>query len=145
MKQSQHACNKTKTHKADQHRKKPTHEIKTTPQKIYMQNQPQNERLSKLGIEIRSVLTCLSQWSSQPSGYAQSSSREAFISKSEAKTIYEINNICEVIILFMFTCLSLLWLPPAEFYACDISCKSLFVLLLVQSQGLLWTIIHGVM
>ena len=54
-------------------------------------------------------------------------------------------NICEVIILFMFTCLSLLWLPPAEFYGCDISCRSWFMLLLVQSRGLLWKIIHGVM
>ena len=33
MKQSQHAWNKMKTHKADQHRQKPTHQIKTTPQK----------------------------------------------------------------------------------------------------------------
>jgi len=102
-------------------------------------------RLSELGIEIRLVLTRRSQWSSQPSGSAQLSSRETFISKLEAKTISEINNICEVIILFMFTCLSLLWLPPAEFYACDISYRSLFVLLLVQSRGLLWTVIHGVM
>ena len=88
-------------------------------------------RLSELGIEIHSVLTRRSQWSSQPSGSAQLSSRETFISKLEAKTISEINNICEVIILFMFTCLSLLWLPPAEFYSCHIYCRSLFVLLLV--------------
>ena len=101
-------------------------------------------RLSELGIEIRSVLTRRSQWSSQPSGSAQLSSRETFISKSEAKSISEINNLCEVIHLYMFTCLSLLWMPPAEFYSCNISCRSLFVLLLVQSQGLLWTIIHGV-
>ncbi|KAG4954225.1 hypothetical protein JHK87_039819 [Glycine soja] len=45
--------------------------------------------------DIRSVLTCRSQWSSQPSGFAQLSSRETFISKSEAKTISEINNLCE--------------------------------------------------
>jgi len=102
-------------------------------------------RLSELGIEIRSVFTRRSQWSSQPSGSAQLSSRETFISKSEAKTISEINNLCEVIVLYMFTCLSLLWLPAAEFYGCHISCRSLFVLLLVQSWGLLWTIIHGVM
>ncbi|KAG4915072.1 hypothetical protein JHK87_052629 [Glycine soja] len=54
-----------------------------------------NQKLSKLGIEIRSVLTHRSQWSSQPLGSAQLSSREAFISKSEAKSISEINNICE--------------------------------------------------
>ena len=90
--------------KADQHRQKPTHQIKTKPQKIYMQNQPQNGRLSELGIEARSVLTRPFQWSSQPPSPAQLSLRETFISKSNAKTIFEINNICEVIILFMFTC-----------------------------------------
>ena len=74
-------------------------------------------RLSELGIEIRSVLTRRSQWSSQPSGSAQLSSRETFISKSEAKSISEINNLCEVIHLYMFTCLSLLWMPPAKFYS----------------------------
>ncbi|KAG4968176.1 hypothetical protein JHK87_033827 [Glycine soja] len=52
-------------------------------------------QLSELGIEIRLVLTRRSQWSSQPSGSAQLSSRETFISKSEAKTISEINSICE--------------------------------------------------
>ena len=102
-------------------------------------------RLSELDIEIRSVLTRRSQWSSQPSGSAQLSSRETFISKSEAKSISEMNNLCEVIVLYMLTCLSLLWLPSTEFYSCHISCRSLFVLLLVQSRGLLWTIIHGVM
>ncbi|KAL2951910.1 hypothetical protein AAZX31_19G080600, partial [Glycine max] len=54
-----------------------------------------NHKLSELGIEIRSVFTRRSQWSSQPSGSAQLSSRETFISKSEAKTISEINNLCE--------------------------------------------------
>ncbi|KAG4947227.1 hypothetical protein JHK87_043234 [Glycine soja] len=54
-----------------------------------------NKKLSELGIEICSVLTRRSQWSSQPSGSAQLSSRETFISKSEAKTISEINNFCE--------------------------------------------------
>ncbi|RZB65051.1 hypothetical protein D0Y65_041197 [Glycine soja] len=54
-----------------------------------------NLRLSELGIEIRSVLTRRSQWSSQPSGSAQLSSRETFISKSEAKSISEMNNLCE--------------------------------------------------
>ncbi|KAG4909429.1 hypothetical protein JHK87_055545 [Glycine soja] len=54
-----------------------------------------NQKLSELGIEIRSVLTRRSQWSSQPSGSVQLSSRETFISKSEAKSIYEINNLCE--------------------------------------------------
>ncbi|KAG5111784.1 hypothetical protein JHK82_035053 [Glycine max] len=49
----------------------------------------------ELGIEIHSVLTRRSQWSSQASGSAQLSSRETFISKSEAKTISEINNLCE--------------------------------------------------
>ncbi|KAG5003451.1 hypothetical protein JHK84_027718 [Glycine max] len=52
----------------------------------------------ELGVEIRSVLTCRSQWSSQPSGSAQLSSRETFISKSEAKTISEINNLCEELV-----------------------------------------------
>ncbi|KAG4986433.1 hypothetical protein JHK86_034124 [Glycine max] len=51
--------------------------------------------LSELGIEIRSILTHRSQWSSQPSGYAQLPSRETFISKSKAKSISEINNLCE--------------------------------------------------
>ncbi|RZB42569.1 hypothetical protein D0Y65_053231, partial [Glycine soja] len=54
-----------------------------------------NQKLSELGIEIRSVLTRRSQWSSQPSGSVQLSSRETFISKSEAKSISEINNLCE--------------------------------------------------
>ncbi|XP_006595334.1 uncharacterized protein [Glycine max] len=54
-----------------------------------------NQKLSELGIEIHSVLTRRSQWSSQASGSAQLSSRETFISKSEAKTISEINNLCE--------------------------------------------------
>ncbi|RZC29712.1 hypothetical protein D0Y65_001343, partial [Glycine soja] len=54
-----------------------------------------NLRLSELGIEIRSVLTRRSQCSSQALGSAQLSSRETFISKSEAKTISEINNLCE--------------------------------------------------
>uniref|UniRef100_A0A0R0G3W1 Replication factor A C-terminal domain-containing protein n=1 Tax=Glycine max TaxID=3847 RepID=A0A0R0G3W1_SOYBN len=56
-----------------------------------------NQKLSELGIEIRSVLTRHSQWSSQPSGSVQLSSRETFISKSEAKSIYEINNLCEFV------------------------------------------------
>ncbi|KAH1209445.1 hypothetical protein GmHk_15G043978 [Glycine max] len=54
-----------------------------------------NQKLSELDIEIRSVLTRRSQWSSQPSGSAQLSSRETFISKSEAKSISEMNNLCE--------------------------------------------------
>ncbi|KAG5040049.1 hypothetical protein JHK82_012189 [Glycine max] len=54
-----------------------------------------DEQLSELGIEIRSILTRRSQWSSQPSGSAQLSSRETFISKLEAKSISEINNLCE--------------------------------------------------
>ncbi|KAG5106334.1 hypothetical protein JHK82_043304 [Glycine max] len=58
-------------------------------------------KLSELGIEICSVLTRRSQWSSQPSGSAQLSSRETFISKSEAKTISEINNFCENLRLFL--------------------------------------------
>ena len=104
----------------------------------------QSRKVRKKRVGMRSILTRRSQWSSQPSGSAQLSSRETFISKLEAKSISEINNLCEVIHLYMFTCLSLLWMPPAEFYSCNISCRSLFVLLLVQSQGFLWTIIHGV-
>ncbi|KAG5069224.1 hypothetical protein JHK85_001601 [Glycine max] len=55
----------------------------------------QSNLLVELGIEIRSVLTRRSQCSSQALGSAQLSSRETFISKSEAKTISEINNLCE--------------------------------------------------
>ena len=58
-------------------------------------------RLSKLGIEVQSVLARCGQGSSQLSGSTQLSSKETFISKSEAKTISEINNICEIN-LFMF-------------------------------------------
>ncbi|KAH1249893.1 hypothetical protein GmHk_05G013164 [Glycine max] len=54
-----------------------------------------NLRLSELGIEIHSVLTRRSQWSSQPSSSPQLSSKETFILKSEAKTISEINNLGE--------------------------------------------------
>ncbi|KAH1242581.1 Replication protein A DNA-binding subunit B [Glycine max] len=54
-----------------------------------------NQKLSELGIEIRSILTRRSQWSSQPSGSAQLPSRETFISMSEAKSISEINNLCK--------------------------------------------------
>ncbi|KAL5187300.1 hypothetical protein HKD37_05G013009 [Glycine soja] len=54
-----------------------------------------NLKLSELGIEIHSVLTRRSQWSSQPSSSPQLSSKETFILKSEAKTISEINNLCE--------------------------------------------------
>ncbi|KAH1222036.1 hypothetical protein GmHk_12G035303 [Glycine max] len=87
---------------------------------LVVQIQEFNQRLSKLGIEVQSVLARCGQGSSQLSGSTQLSSKETFISKSEAKTISEINNICEIN-LFM----------------------NLFVLLLAQSRGLLWTIIHG--
>ena len=102
-------------------------------------------RLSELGIEVRSVLRGRGQGSSQLSGSTQLSSKETFISKSEAKTISEINNICEVISLFMFC----LFIQSLTTY-CKMWClcyfpRNLFVLLLTQSRGLLWTIIHGVM
>ncbi|RZB68652.1 hypothetical protein D0Y65_038428, partial [Glycine soja] len=60
-----------------------------------VQIQEFNQRLSELGIEVRSVLRGRGQGSSQLSGSTQLSSKETFISKSEAKTISEINNICE--------------------------------------------------
>ncbi|XP_028246766.1 uncharacterized protein LOC114424100 [Glycine soja] len=62
---------------------------------LVVQIQEFNQRLSKLGIEVRSVLTHRGQGSSQLSGSTQLSSKETYISKSEAKTISEINNICE--------------------------------------------------
>ncbi|KAL5163078.1 hypothetical protein HKD37_07G020049 [Glycine soja] len=88
-------------------------------------------RLLELGIEVRPVLTRRS---------AKLSSKETFISKSEAKTISEINNIFEVIMLFMFNCLLLPWLPPTEFYACVIFHRNLFVLLLGQSRVFLHSV-----
>ncbi|KAH1256945.1 hypothetical protein GmHk_03G007011 [Glycine max] len=54
------------------------------------------ERLSDLGIQVRSVLTPGGQGSSQLLGSSQLSSKDAFLSKAEAKTISEINNISEV-------------------------------------------------
>ncbi|KAL5133713.1 hypothetical protein HKD37_03G007002 [Glycine soja] len=53
------------------------------------------ERLSDLGIQVRSVLTPGGQGSSQLLGSSQLSSKDAFLSKAEAKTISEINNISE--------------------------------------------------
>ncbi|KAG4968405.1 hypothetical protein JHK87_034056 [Glycine soja] len=68
---------------------------------LVVQIQEFNQRLSKLGIEVQSVLARCGQGSSQLSGSTQLSSKETFISKSEAKTISEINNICEIN-LFMY-------------------------------------------
>ncbi|KAG5042575.1 hypothetical protein JHK87_006490 [Glycine soja] len=52
-------------------------------------------RLFDLGIQVRSVLTPGGQGSSQLLGSSQLSSKDAFLSKAEAKTISEINNISE--------------------------------------------------
>ncbi|KAG5071600.1 hypothetical protein JHK86_006811 [Glycine max] len=56
------------------------------------------QRLFELGIEVWSVLTPRGQGSSQLSGSTQLSSKDAFFSKAEAKSIYEINNIFEEIV-----------------------------------------------
>ncbi|KAG5088165.1 hypothetical protein JHK86_000777 [Glycine max] len=49
------------------------------------------ERLSDLGIQVWSILTPGGQGSSQVSGSSQISSKDAFLSKAEAKTISEFN------------------------------------------------------
>ena len=67
-----------------------------------------------------------------------------FFSKAEAKSIYEINNISEVLILFMFTIYST---PEPIGDKCNhyvVLTRKLFVLLLARLPELLWKIIHGV-
>ncbi|KAH1154494.1 hypothetical protein GLYMA_18G142200v4 [Glycine max] len=56
------------------------------------------QRLSELGIKVRSVLTPRGQGSSQLSGSTQLSSKDASFSKAEAKSISKINNISEEIV-----------------------------------------------
>ncbi|KAL5167762.1 hypothetical protein HKD37_18G052399 [Glycine soja] len=59
------------------------------------------ERLLDLGVEVSPVLPPSDQGSSQLSGASQLSSKEAFLSKAEAKTIFEINGISEDIVCVM--------------------------------------------
>lgn len=65
---------------------------------LVLEIQEFSERLSDLGIEVKSVLTPLGQGSSQVSGSTQLSSKDAFLSKAEAKTICQINAILEEIV-----------------------------------------------
>ncbi|XP_006580771.1 uncharacterized protein LOC114411233 [Glycine soja] len=88
-----------------------------------------NLKLSELGIEIHSVLTRRSQWSSQPSSSPQLSSKETFILKSEAKTISEINNLGEQSISITADHDPLIGLPltPTKrqpFHECDDEARS---------------------
>ncbi|KAH1209592.1 hypothetical protein GmHk_15G044078 [Glycine max] len=55
------------------------------------------ERILDLGVEVSPVLAPGDQESSQLSGASQLSSKDAFLSKAEAKTISEINAISEVV------------------------------------------------
>ncbi|RZB54384.1 hypothetical protein D0Y65_050007 [Glycine soja] len=58
-------------------------------------------RLLDLGVEVSPVLPPGDQGSSQLSGASQLSSKDAFLSKAEAKTIFEINGISEDIVCVM--------------------------------------------
>ena len=64
-------------------------------------------RLLDLGVEVNPVLPPGDQGSSQLSGAIQLSSKDAFLSKAEAKTISKINGIFKVVLLFVFTVYSL--------------------------------------
>ena len=64
-------------------------------------------RLLDLGVEVNLVLPPGDQGSSQLSGAIQLSSKDAFLSKAEAKTISKINGIFKVVLLFVFTVYSL--------------------------------------
>ncbi|KAH1193003.1 hypothetical protein GmHk_19G054133 [Glycine max] len=55
------------------------------------------ESLSDLGIQVRLVFTVGDQGSSQVSGSSQLSSKDEFLSKVEAKTISDINNISKLV------------------------------------------------
>jgi len=101
-------------------------------------------RLSELGIKVRSVLTPRGQGSSQLSGSAQLSSKDASFSKAEAKNISKINNISEVLILFMFTIYSTPQLVGDNCNHYVVLTRKLFVLPLARLPELLWKIIHGV-
>ncbi|KAG5054876.1 hypothetical protein JHK85_007386 [Glycine max] len=65
--------------------------------KLVLEIQEFRERLLDLWIEVRSVLTPIGQGSSQVSGSSQLSSKDAFLSKAEAKNISQINVISKVI------------------------------------------------
>ncbi|KAL2972066.1 hypothetical protein AAZX31_15G234100, partial [Glycine max] len=65
---------------------------------LVLEIQEFSERLSDLEIEVRSVFTPLGQGSSRLSGSSQLSSKNAFLSKSEAKSICQINAISEEIV-----------------------------------------------
>ncbi|XP_006598435.1 uncharacterized protein [Glycine max] len=62
-----------------------------------------SERLFDSRIEVKSVLAPPCQTSSQLSGSSQLSSKDAFLSRAEAKSICQINAISEVMLLFIFT------------------------------------------
>ncbi|KAH1147780.1 hypothetical protein GYH30_042764, partial [Glycine max] len=64
-------------------------------------------KILDLGVEVSPVLAPGDQESSQLSGASQLSSKDAFLSKAEAKTISEINAISEVVQLFVFIMYSL--------------------------------------
>ena len=64
-------------------------------------------RLLDLGVEVSPIFPPGDQGSSQLSRASQLSSNDAFLSKPEAKTIFEINGISEVVLLFVFIVYSL--------------------------------------
>ena len=64
-------------------------------------------RLLDLGVEVSPVLPPGDQESSQVSGGSQLSSKDAFLSKVEVKTISEIDGISEVDLLSVFIVYSL--------------------------------------
>ncbi|KAG5088465.1 hypothetical protein JHK86_001077 [Glycine max] len=64
-------------------------------------------RLLDLGVEVSPIFPPGDLGSSQLSRASQLSSKDAFLSKSEAKTISEINGISEVVLLFVFIVYSL--------------------------------------
>ncbi|RZB65279.1 hypothetical protein D0Y65_041363 [Glycine soja] len=62
-----------------------------------------SERLFDSRIEVKSVLAPPGRTNSQLSGSSQLSSKNAFLSRAEAKSICQINAILEVMLLFIFT------------------------------------------
>jgi len=59
--------------------------------------------LTELGIEAHSVMTPRSQTSSQLLGSSQLSAKDAFFYKAEAKSLSKINNMLEVLGLFILS------------------------------------------
>ena len=64
-------------------------------------------RLLDSGVEVSPVFPPGDQGSSQLSRASKLSSKDAFLSKAKAKTISEINDISEVVLLFVFIVYSL--------------------------------------